>query len=205
MWAGYENRARRDFKGLQNIEVFKRSKTMKDLSATKGTEKGIAVKILPPQDLANRISEVHAMIARRAYELFANRRGEHGRDLEDWLEAESDIVHVCRHDLTETTEAVVLRAELPCSFKPEQLLVSVEPRRLVVSGERELGVICGGHYTAHIEKRTRRILRMHDLPSTVDPSKTTATLNGETLEIVMPKVAAGGKSREKAQAASPGS
>ncbi len=83
--------------------------------------------------------------------------------------------------------------------------MSVEPRRLVVSGERELGVICGGHHTADIEKRTRRILRMHDLPSTVDPSKTTATLNGETLEIVMPKVAAGGKSREKAQAASPGS
>jgi hypothetical protein len=52
---------------------------MKDLPATEGTEKGTAVKIRPPQDLANRVSEVHAMIARRAYELFANRGCEHGR------------------------------------------------------------------------------------------------------------------------------
>ena len=174
---------------------------MKDLPATKGIEKGIAVKIRPSQDLANRISEVHAMIARRAYELFTNRGGEHGQDLKDWLEAESDIVHVCFHDLRESDEAVVLRAELPNSFKADQLLVSVEPRRVIVSGERELDVIVGGHYIAHIEKRTRRILRMHDLPSTVDPSKATATLKGETLEIVMPKVAAGGKSTEKGKAA----
>jgi len=170
---------------------------MKDLPATKGTEKGIAVKIRPSQDLANRISEMHAMIARRAYELFANRGGEHGQDLKDWLEAESDIVHVCFHDLRESDEAVVLRAELPNSFKADQLLVSVEPRRLIVSGERELDMIVGGHYTAHIEKRTRRILRMHDLPSTVEPSKATATLKGETLEIVMPKAAGGANPRRR--------
>jgi HSP20 family molecular chaperone IbpA len=67
------------------------------------------------------------------------------QDLQDWLEAESDIVHVCRHDLRESAEAVVLRAELPNSFKADQLPLSVEPRRLVVSGERELDTICGGH------------------------------------------------------------
>jgi len=30
-------------------------------------------------------------IARRAYELFLDRGGEHGRDLEDWLQAETEI------------------------------------------------------------------------------------------------------------------
>jgi DUF2934 family protein len=30
-------------------------------------------------------------IARRAYELFLERGGEHGRDLEDWLRAESEL------------------------------------------------------------------------------------------------------------------
>ncbi len=30
-------------------------------------------------------------IARRAYELFLNRGGEHGLDLEDWLQAETEI------------------------------------------------------------------------------------------------------------------
>ena len=34
----------------------------------------------------------HALIARRAYELFLQRGGEHGRDLEDWLTAERELL-----------------------------------------------------------------------------------------------------------------
>ena len=33
----------------------------------------------------------HALIARRAYELFLQRGGEHGRDWEDWLTAEREL------------------------------------------------------------------------------------------------------------------
>lgn len=40
---------------------------------------------------------------------------------------------------------------------------------------------------AHTEKRTRRIFRVEDLPVEVDPSRATAVLKSETLEIVMPK------------------
>ncbi len=34
----------------------------------------------------------HALIARRAYELFLQRGGEHGHDWEDWLAAERELV-----------------------------------------------------------------------------------------------------------------
>ena len=34
----------------------------------------------------------HALIARRAYELFLQRGAEHGRDLEDWLTAERELL-----------------------------------------------------------------------------------------------------------------
>jgi HSP20 family molecular chaperone IbpA len=177
---------------------------MKGLSATKRAEAGTPVKIALAQDLANRVNEVHEMIALRAYELFAGRDGEHGRELEDWLQAESDVLHVCRHDLRESTDAVILHADLPCSFTADQLKVSVEPCRLIVSGETELDVICGGHEPAHTEKRTRRILLMHDLPEIVDPLKTTASLKGETLEIVMPKVTAEPQSAKRTRGASSG-
>ena len=33
----------------------------------------------------------HALIARRAYELFLQRGGEHGHDWEDWLAAEREL------------------------------------------------------------------------------------------------------------------
>jgi hypothetical protein len=38
----------------------------------------------PPKNIEERIR-------RRAYELYEARGGEHGRDLEDWLSAESEI------------------------------------------------------------------------------------------------------------------
>ncbi len=34
----------------------------------------------------------HVVIARRAYELFLQRGGEHGRDWEDWLAAERELL-----------------------------------------------------------------------------------------------------------------
>jgi len=42
---------------------------------------------LPP-----RRDPITEAIARRAYELFLERGGQHGHDLEDWLHAEQDIV-----------------------------------------------------------------------------------------------------------------
>jgi HSP20 family molecular chaperone IbpA len=45
---------------------------------------------------------------------------------------------------------------------------------------------------------------MEELPEDVDPTGTTATLNGELLEIMMPKVAAVSTPRGKAEAASSG-
>jgi hypothetical protein len=36
------------------------------------------------------------LIARRAYELFEERGGDHGRDVEDWLQAERELVDPTR-------------------------------------------------------------------------------------------------------------
>ena len=63
---------------------------------------------------------------------------------------------------------------------------------------------CVGDVPTHVEKRTERIFHMEDLPADVDPSRTTATLKGELLEIMMPKVIIVSTPHEKAQAASSG-
>jgi hypothetical protein len=87
-------------------------------------------------------------------------------------------------------------------FYADQIIVSVEPRRLTVSGEREIDVTCGGNAPAHTEKRTQRISRVEELPMDVDPSRVAAKLDGEALEIVMPKLADTNKPSEKAGGAS---
>jgi HSP20 family molecular chaperone IbpA len=178
---------------------------MREQSASQRQEATTPVKLVTADILLNRQSELQSMIAHRAYELFESRGGSHGHDVDDWIEAEIELLHPYRHDLKESAKAVVFNAELPSSFTADQLKISVEPRRLTISGERVLDVISGGDEPAHAEKRTERIFQLEDLPVDVDPSRTTAKLKGgEMLEIVMPKVSAGSKLRVKAEAASSG-
>ena len=162
------------------------------------------MQLLAPDILHNRTNELNEMIGRRAFQLFESRGGAHGHDVDDWLTAELELLRPYRHDLKESDEAVFFHAELPCSFTPDQLKVSVEPRRLTISGVRELEVECVGDVPTHVEKRTERIFQTLELPADVDPSRTTATLKGELLEIRMPKVITVGTPNEKAQAASSG-
>ena len=177
---------------------------MREQSVAQQRKAAIPVHLVTADILRNRKIEIDVMIARRAFELFEGRGGGHGHDVDDWITAELELLRPYRHDLKESAEAIVFHAELPCSFTPDQLNVSVEPRRLIVSGERELEVTCAGHVPAHVEKRTQRIFRVEELPGDIDPSRTTAKLKGEVLEIVMPKVAVASKPREKAEAASSG-
>ena len=53
--------------------------------------------------------EVCTMISSRAYELYEMRSKEHGRDLEDWLQAESEILMLVAMIEQEIQSAVALR------------------------------------------------------------------------------------------------
>lgn len=177
---------------------------MKEQLVARQHEAAIPVQLLTPDILHNRKHELHGMIARRAFQLFEGRGGGHGHDVDDWLTAELELLRPYRHDLKESVEAVVFHAELPCTFTPDQFHVSVESRRLTISGERELEVTCVGDVPTLVEKRIERIFQTEELPVDVDPSGSTATLKGKLLEIMMPKVITVSTPHEKTQAASSG-
>jgi HSP20 family molecular chaperone IbpA len=162
---------------------------------------GAPVKLVPAHVLSDRMHEIHGLIASRAYELFEKRGRMDGEALNHWLEAEDQLIHSCRHDVKESAEAFFLRAEIPGSFSPDQLEVSVEPHRLMVSGEKRVNVTSWDGNIIQEESRPRRIFRVHDLPVEVAPSKATATLIGDILEVRMPKVTETERPRSTAQAA----
>ena len=164
----------------------------------------IPVKLVAADVLLSRKNEIQNVIARRAYELFEEHGRTNGHDIDDWIEAKVEVVRAYRHDLKETADAIVFKAELPCSFTTDQLNVSVESRRLMLSAEAELDVIRGVDTPAHTEKRIQRIFGVQELPVDVDPSRAAANLKGDLLEVVMPRVAVDNKSNGKSKAASSG-
>jgi HSP20 family molecular chaperone IbpA len=165
---------------------------------------GTLVKFVPVQMLEQRKTEIHNMIARRAYELFEYRGRVPSHEIDDWVQAESELVYPCCHDLKESADAIILHVDLPGSLTADQLTLSVEPRRLLLSGDKEISVLCGDASDTHWEVRWQQIFRVHDLPTDVDPSKATATLGGHAVDIVLPRASAANERGERARSASSG-
>ena len=176
---------------------------MKARPASEKENAGTPITFVPANILEQRKSEIQNLIARRAYEQFERRGRVPGHEIEDWEQAETELlIYPCRHDLRESAEAIILRAELPGPFTADQLKVSVEARRLMVSGEKEINVLYGDAKGTHAELRSQHIFRVHDLPVDVKPSKATATLDSHAVQIVLPKASAANERCKKALSAS---
>lgn len=50
--------------------------------------------------------DIQELISTRAYEIFQNRGGEHGRDLDDWLQAENEVLASLPEEIAPRAKAV---------------------------------------------------------------------------------------------------
>src|SRR5579863_1501842 len=80
--------------------------------------------------------DVFNLIARRAFEIYESRGHAQGNDREDWFLAESDLLTPVKFHLSESGEQLIARAEVS-GFNREEIKVSLEPRRLSISGKAE--------------------------------------------------------------------
>ncbi|MGH9709152.1 MAG: Hsp20 family protein [Candidatus Acidiferrales bacterium] len=138
------------------------------------------------EELFEQAQELHDSIATRAYELFEHDGHEMGRALDHWLNAEKETLHPVAVELMETDDALVLRAEAP-GFRAEELRLSVEPRRLAISGKREGHEERKSRRTIYREHLSDQICRSLELPVEIDPSQTKAAIHDGVLEVSMPK------------------
>jgi HSP20 family protein len=164
--------------------------TMSTLNFARRAPTAAPVRVVPASALAEHESRLRERIARRAYELFERRGSVDGRDVDDWLQAESELVRRFPHTVAKTDHAFIVFAELPGMWMAEQLVVGVESRRLIISGEREVEVTYSDAQGTRTERRAQSIFQALDLPVDVDPTQATASLAGMTLEVVMPQVQA---------------
>jgi HSP20 family protein len=146
------------------------------------------VTITPMEKVMERINKMSQAITQRAYEIFEGNGREFGHDLEDWFKAEMDLLHPVHVALVESGESLQVKAEVP-GFSEREIEVSVEPRRLTITGKRETETTKGENKgkTVYSEFCSNQILRIVDLPASVDTEKTTATLKNGVLQLTMPK------------------
>lgn len=124
-------------------------------------------------------------IARRAFELFQGNGRWLGHELDDWLRAESELLHPVHMDVTESDGEFSVRAEVP-GFGVKDLEIKVEPRSLRIMGKREMKDEKNGRKISS-DWCADQILRSIDLPVDVDPAKANAVLKDGILTVELPK------------------
>jgi HSP20 family protein len=138
------------------------------------------------EEIYNQFSQMHELIARRAFEIFDTNGGSPGHDLEDWFRAESELLRPVPLNVTALNDEYVVRAEVP-GFGGRDIKITVEPRCLAIAGKRETkeeeenGGLIRSAWCAN------RIFRTLDLPSDVNTSRVSATVQDGILTVRLPK------------------
>jgi HSP20 family protein len=146
------------------------------------------VNLVSIHELFEHTQDVFNLIARRAFEMFEARGCMHGNDREDWFLAESELLTPVKFHLSESGERLTARAEVP-GFHRQEIKVSLEPRRLSISGKTEPRENHKSEKHPHSHRHAQLMFHVIDLPCEVDLSKAKASFNDGRLEVVMPKAA----------------
>ena len=137
-------------------------------------------------DFSQRSKEIYDSIALRAFEIFESSGRASGRDHENWLKAEAELLHPVHLDIAESGEAVTVRAEVP-GFGAKDVEIRLEPHRLAITGKRETNEERKTEKTLYSERCVDQVFRVIDLPAEVNPERATAEFKDGILRLAMPK------------------
>ena len=114
------------------------------------------------------LEDVRQRIARRAYENFVDRGAVHGHDLDNWLEAERELILRPEAEVRVEREDVFVEMVLP-EIDLANLTVHVAPRQFVISSD--------------IDREGLQVCRVIDLPILISLDGVDAELFHNVLRI----------------------
>ncbi len=145
--------------------------------------------------LFGRLAEHVRRIERRAHQLFEGRGHEHGRDLEDWLQAEREINSESTV-LVETGDTSVTITLATPGFDANHLTVSIVPGSVVVEGKTEMQESSEEAGVTVSKVSAQTLFRQIPLPGMADVDAATADFLGGELRITVPLIAKKGAASE---------
>jgi DUF2934 family protein len=143
----------------------------------------VRVTIMNADEQTRRVQEA---VARRAYEIFESRGSASWHELEDWRQAEAELVHPqCSGQMT--LDGALWVGTDAAIFEEGTIEIWVAPRQLTICGKPSVDKMDA--HRKHIGSHLGGEMIFHalDLPVDVDPSHVAAKFNGPFLEILLRK------------------
>lgn len=157
----------------------------------------VKVKVMA-MDVREPERRVHTEIARRAYEIFKDRGSLSGHELEDWRQAEADVICLSYYGRMVVDAGLWIGTDIEM-FEEGSIEIWISPRRIT---------ICGKQNTADKKISTQRSIRpgaiifqVINLGCEVDPSAVKTKIDGPSLEILLRTVQAISKTQLKSKVA----
>jgi len=131
---------------------------------------------------------VHDEICEKAFRLFQQKGRQTSNELEDWVEAEHQVLCCPPSELAETKDEIRIRAAVP-GFGARTMQVYVLPSSITIEGLMETTIHPSDEKIHFSELTEKKLLRQFDLPAPIDPERVTATLEDGVLRIFAKKAA----------------
>ncbi len=133
-------------------------------TAVQRAQEPVAITPAGSESLLERMDEVFNEISKRAFEMFDGNGRVFGRELDDWLKAEKEILHPVQVRLSVSGDSFEVKAEVP-GFTDKELEISAEPGRVTISGKRATSKEEKKGKTVYSETGSDEILRVVELPT----------------------------------------
>ena len=162
---------------------------MKQSTAVQRAPAAPPLRLVSADEMVDRMHRLFDSISHRAFEIFERNGRRFGREIEDWLQAEAELLHPLHVEISATDDALTVQAEVP-GFAEKDIQVSVEPHRLTISGKREAAKEEKKGNTVYTERCAGEIFRALQLPADVDTASSAmkAVYDRGMLTITLPKL-----------------
>lgn len=131
---------------------------------------------------------IHDEICEKAFRVFEQKGRQTSNELEDWVEAEHEVVCCPPSELAETKDEIRIRAAV-ASFSSRTMQVYVLPNSITIEGQMETTTHPNDEKIHFSELTEKKLLRQFDLPVPIDPERVKATLEDGVLRISAKKAA----------------
>ena len=157
---------------------------------------GEKVKVMA-MDVREQERRVQTEIARRAYEIFRSRGSSSGHELEDWRQAEADVICLGCYARMIVDAGFWIGADAEM-FEQGSIEIWVSPRRITICGKQNVDKKIS---TQRLIRPGAIIFQVINLGCEVDPSAVKTKIDGPSLEILLRTVQAVSKTQLKSKVA----
>ena len=157
---------------------------------------GEKVKVMA-MDVREQERRVQTEIARRAYEIFRSRGSSSGHELEDWRQAEADVICLGCYGRMIVDAGFWIGADAEM-FEQGSIEIWVSPRRITIFGKQNVDKKIS---TQRSIRPGAIIFQVINLGCEVDPSAVKTKIDGPSLEILLRTVQAVSKTQLKSKVA----